>query len=423
MALDLRANRSRLWRAARHGVLIVLVLGISIGLFAIWERSSRRPAAAGATAGPAAPPLAVSVIEVVRQDVPLSPTYLGRTEASQTVEIRARVNGFLDERAFEEGARVAAGQLLFKIDPRPLEAALAVATARNTSAQARLDEAQRQIRRLDQAAAGGATSQLEYDQAQTDERVAAADLRLAEATVVQAQLDLGYTQVMAPIAGIIGRSLKDPGSYVEAGAQGLLATVQQLDPIYVTFSVSEREILRWQHLVAEGRVSIPQTDRIPLVLKLADGSAYSRPAPGGGREPVEGHINFISAQVDATTGTALARGVFENTEGLLKPGQFVRVTSRGISRLGAVLVPQRAVLLSPAGASVYIIAGGEGEAKAVSRAVTLDDWYGDNWIVTDGLNPGDRVIIDRAVQVRPGAAVAPTVVPGPAVEPQPVNPG
>ncbi|MCC6677731.1 MAG: efflux RND transporter periplasmic adaptor subunit [Phycisphaerales bacterium] len=421
--LDLRANQARVWRAIRHGVLIALVLGVSIGLFVLWERGSRRPAATGAAPGPAAPALAVSVIQVVRQAVPLSPTYLGRTEASQTVEIRARVNGFLDERAFEEGAPVSAGQLLFKIDPRPLEAALAVATARNASAQARLDEAQRQIRRLDQAAAGGATSQLEFDQARTDERVAAADLRLAEATVVQAQLDLGYTQVKSPIAGIIGRSLKDAGSYVEAGAQGLLATVQQLDPIYVTFSVSEREILRWQHLLAEGQVSIPQTDRIPLVLKLADGSTYSRPAPGGGREPVEGHINFISAQVDATTGTALARGVFENTESLLKPGQFVRVTSRGISRLGAVLVPQRAVLLSPAGASVYIVVEDQGQPKAVSRAVTVEDWYGDNWIVTDGLESGDRVIVDRAMQVRPGAVVTPTIIPGPTVGPSPVSPG
>lgn len=406
-------NQARGWRAARHAVLILVTLAVAAYLFFIWERSSRRGPAAAAP--PPAPPVAVSVIEARAQDVPLSPTYLGRTEAFQTVEIRARVNGFLEQRAFEEGAAVTAGQLLFRIDRKPLEAALAVAKARVASAEARLAEAERQIRRLDQAAEGGAVTPLEYDQAQTDQRVADADLRLAQALVVQAELDLGYTDVKAPIAGVIGRALKDPGTYVEAGANGLLATIQQIDPIHVTFSVSEQEILAWQRLTAARQVSIPQTDRIPLVIRLADGSTYSQPDPAGGRRPVEGHINFVAAQVDPTTGTALVRGVFENTEGLLKPGQFVRVTSQGISRLGVVLVPQRAVLQSPAGASAYVVTEENGQQRATPRAITLGDWFGDSWIVTDGLQPGDRVIIDRIAQLRPGAAVSPTLVPGPLV--------
>lgn len=414
MADESTVNRG-FWPVARHAILVVLVVAAAVAFFIAWERLSRR--APAAAAGPAAAPLSVSVIEATEQSVPLSPSYLGRTEASQTVEIRARVNGFLEERAFEEGAVVKAGQMLFRIDPKPLEASLAVAKARAASAQARLEEAQRQLLRLDQAAAGGATTPLEYDQAQTDERVAAADLRFAQATVVQAELDLGYTRVTSPIDGVIGLSLKDPGTYVEAGASGLLTTIHQLDPLYVTFSVSEQELLRWQRLRAAGLVAIPDTDHIPLLLQLADGSVYTGPAPDGGRRPIEGRINFISTDIDPTTATALVRGVFDNPDGLLKPGQFVRVTSRGISRLHAILVPHRAVLQSPAGASLYVAVEEDGQTRAAARAVTLGEWYQDSWIVTEGLRPGDRVIVDRLMQIRPGAAIAPTLIPAPSVEP------
>lgn len=392
-----------------------MLLIAALIVFIRWESGSS-PSATSAAAAPR-PPLAVSVIEIVEQSVPITPTYLGRTEASQTVEIRARVNGFLEERSFEEGTKVAPGQCLYRIDPKPLEAAVAIARARVASAEARLAAAERLVRRVEQAAANSAASTNELDEATTQKTVAIADLRLAQSTLVQSELDLSYTKVESPIAGIIGRSLKDVGSYLQPGDSGLLATVQQIDPIYVTFSVSEQEILRWQQMTARGEVTMPEISNIPLLLRMSDGSTYSTPNPDGTESPGIGRINFQSVQVDPNTGTALMRGVFANPGGMLLPGQIVRVTSHGIQRVRAVLVPQRAVVSTPAGSSVYVVSGTGDELVAQARAVELGEWYEDAWVITSGLKSGDRVIVDRHSMLRPGARITPTVVPAPMARP------
>jgi membrane fusion protein (multidrug efflux system) len=405
-------------------VIAVALLGAVIYAFIRWEKGGHAAPQAGgpAAAAGAVPPMPVSVIEIAEQRVPLIPSYLGRTEASQTVEIRARVSGFLEALQFEEGTAVTTGQPLYLIDPKPFEAELAVANARVVSAEASLAAAERLVARVARAAQNNAASTNEIDEAQTQQTIAQSELRLARAQLVQAELDLSYTRITSPIDGIIGLSLKDVGSYLQPGETGLLATVQQLDPLYVVFSISEQVLLRWQKMMESGEVSVPEMSQIPVLLRLADGSLFSIPGPDGTRTSAIGRLNFQSMTVDPTTGTALFRAEFPNPEATVRPGQIVRVTTHGIVRTGAVLVPQRAVISTPAGSSVYVVTDKDGVPTAVARPVELGEWYGDNWVITSGLSRGDRVIVDKIAQVRPGAPVAPNVVPAPAATPDDVPP-
>jgi membrane fusion protein (multidrug efflux system) len=313
------------------------------------------------------------------------------------VQIRARVRGFLMERAFEEGQPVKAGRVLFRIDPRSFKAELEVARARLEGAEARLERARTELKRLEELVAKQAANQVEYENALKEERVAAAEVHLEQARREQAQLELDYTSVESPLDGVVGQALKDVGSYVDETASGLLAVVQQVDPIYVRYSVSEGEMLRWQRLQESGAVNVPKVEDLGLEITLGDGGTYAH----GGR------INFVDVQVDPSTGTAVVRGTVPNPEGTLLPGQFVHATVKGIERMNTVMVPQRSVLQTPSGPSVYVV----NEKNTVeSRPVTLGDWVGEGWIVEKGVKPGDRVVADRLMMVRPGMAVAATDV-------------
>lgn len=408
-------SRERSWPSvlARLGIGILTLALVGAGIY-VWKvRTGGASGAPGHTA--AAPgPMPVSVVEVRAQPVALTPRFLGRTEASQTVQIRARINGFLEAREFEEGTVVEARQVLFRIDPRPFEAELAVARARLENARARAARARRQVERLQGAAEQGAASLTELDQQLTEEQVALSDVRLEEARVYQAELDLGYTTIESPIRGVVGRALRDVGSYLQAGQEALLAVVQQIDPIYVTYSISEQELLRWNRLLEEGLVTVPDPQRIPLAIELADGTPY----------PHVGHLNFVGTQIEATTATTILRGDVPNPDHRLRPGQFVRVQPLGVTRSAAILVPQSAVLQSPGGASVYIV-GADGLAHP--RSVVVGDWVGDAVIIEDGLTPGDRVIANHLSRLRPGTPVevaevlaapaAPPAAPPPAAAP------
>lgn len=405
-------ERGRGWPGvvARLGIGILLLALLGVGIY-LWRE--RTGGAAGAPGHTAPGPLPVSIVEVRPQSVTLTPRFLGRTEASQTVQIRARVNGFLEARKFEEGSVVEAGQVLFEIDRRPFEAELAVARARLENARARAARARRQVERLQVAADQGAASATELDQQLTEEQVALSDVRLEEARVYQAELDLSYTSIVSPIRGVIGRALRDVGSYVQAGAgdEALLAVVQQIDPIYVTYSISEQELLRWRRLIASGAVVVSDPGRIALAVELADGTPY----------PHVGYLNFIGTQIETTTATTVLRGAVPNPDRRLLPGQFVRVQPLNISRPSAILIPQRALLQSPGGASVYVVAE-DGTAQA--RPVVAGDWAGDAVVIEEGLQPGDRVIADHLSRMRPGTPVQVTeVLPPPAPPtPQPSSP-
>jgi membrane fusion protein (multidrug efflux system) len=372
--------------------VIVLLLVIA-GLYLFWTFSET--GSGGNSAPPPAGPVPVSTITLAPQDIPYELRFLGQTAASQVVELRARVAGYLDERTFEEGQLVEQGQQLFQIDPRPFQVALAEAQARLAGAQATLARAQEHLGRLQSLQAENAATAEELDVAQADLHVAEAEVSLQEAQIAAAELQIDYASVESPITGLIGRALKDNGSYVDSGPEGLLAVVQQVDPIYVEYAVTEQEILRFQRQVEEQEIQLPDVSDLELEITLADGSVY----------PHRGHLNFVDVQVDESTGTSLVRGQVPNPDMVLKPGQSVHASVLGITRTGALLVPQSAVMQTPTGSSVYVV-GPEGTLE--QRPVTMGRFYGDDWVVEAGLAPGDRIVTGSLMRLRPGMTVQPT---------------
>jgi membrane fusion protein (multidrug efflux system) len=368
-----------------------------------------RPSSAPPPAPP--PPLRVSVVTVEPRTVPINYEFIAQTTASQRVEIRARVQGFLARRAYQEGSKVDEGELLFRIDPRSFEAELEIANAKLAQAQARVELAHRDVERYEEAATRGAATAREVDDAKTQELVAKADVRLAQAEVAARSLDLSYTTVLAPFRGQVGKSFKDEGALVDAGANSLLAEMVQTDPIYVEFNIAEREVLRWKADVDAGRIRVPEGRSREVVITLVDGTEYEH----------RGVLDFWDIQVRPQTGTALRRATLANPDDKLKPGQFVKARIVGWERVGALAVPQRAVVQNPSGAFVYLA---DADNKAQLRGVTLGAWTGSEWIVEAGLKPGDRVITDQIAKLRPDAPIeidAAPAAPAPDREPPPLR--
>jgi membrane fusion protein (multidrug efflux system) len=336
-------------------------------------------------------PPAVSVVTVAPQSVAATFEYVGQTAGSREVEVRARVAGIVLKRNYHEGATVKEGQSMFIVDPAPFEVAAARAEAALASAEAKLAQARRNAARLKPLYEVRAASQKDYDDATSLEQVAEAEVKTARANVADTQLNLRYTRVEAPVTGIAGRAQRSEGNYV-SGADALLTTVSQIDPIYVLFGVSDEERLRLARQAESGQLSLPKDGQFDVTVKLADGSVYSK----------TGKLTFSDVRVSGQTGTAEARAELPNPSGLLHPGQFVRITLKGANRPAAVLVPQRAVLEGPKGKFVYVV---NGESKAEARPVVLGDWQGEAWIVTSGLAAGDRVIVDGVMKIGAGAPV------------------
>ncbi len=371
-------------------VVLILLIGV-VGTVIFWQRHRAAPEPEAAASPP--PAQSVRILTVTPERVPLVPRYLGQTEASQSVEIRARVDGFLESRNFEEGGAVTAGQLLFEIDRRQYQAELDVARAELASAEARADRAARQVARYEELIAQRAATPSELDEWQTELRLAQAQIQLAVAHIAQAELDLGYTRVESPIEGVIGEAERDVGSFV--GPQqngGLLAVVDQVDPIRVRFSVSEADILRWQRQVASGEVESPGVEQMQVRVELGDGSVF----------PHMGRISFMGVRIDPSTGSSVILAEIPNPDGRLVPGQFCHVSIQGITQNNQILVPHRAVIQNPTGAFVYVV---DDAGAAQFRAVELGDWVGDRVVVRSGLRAGERVILDRLLTLRPGAPV------------------
>ena len=348
------------------------------------------PGAHGGNGG-GMPPAVVAVQEVKARTLPVEFEYPAQTAGSREVEVRARVPGILLKRNFEEGAAVRAGQSLFTIDSASFEAAVARAEADVTAAEARFAQAQRNARRMGPLFQAKAASQKDHDDAVSAEEIAAADLKAARARLAEARLSLSYTKVESPASGITSRALKSEGTLV-SGPEVLLTTVSQVDPIHVNFGLSESEQRRLRDEAAAGKLALPKGGRFDVALRLEDGRVHPR----------TGKLAFTDVRVNNATGTSDARAELPNPDGALRPGQFVRVVLKGAVRPDALSVPQRAVMEGPQGKMVYLLGA---ENKAEPRPIQVGEWTGGDWIVTSGLKPGEKVIVDGLMKVFPGAPV------------------
>ena len=345
----------------------------------------------GGHPGMGMPPPEVTVETVTPHTLPLTFEYVGQTLGSREVEVRARVSGIILKRNFTEGMPVKEGQSLYTIDPAPFEAAVARAEADVGAAQARYEQAKRNAARLAPLYAEKAVSQKEHDDAESAQEIGAADLKAARARLVTDKLNLSYTKVEAPVSGLASRSLRSEGSLVE-GPQTLLTTVAQVHPIWVNFGIPDNAQAELSKEVQAGRVALPKDGRFEVAVKRADGSLYDR----------TGKLNFSDVRVSTTTGTRDARAELPNPDGVLRPGEFVRVILRGATRPNALTVPQKAVLEGPQGKFVYIV---DENGTAQPRPVEVGDWAGDAWVINKGVQAGDRVITEGLMKLGPGAPV------------------
>ena len=334
---------------------------------------------------PAMPPVPVTVQQVKPTQVPITIEAVGQTEGAREVEVRARVGGILKKRLYEEGERVKAGQVLFQIDPVPLQITLAQTKAQLAQQKARLAQANRESTRLKGLIEQKAISQREYDDAVSNQAIAQAMIQAAQATVREAQLNLSYTTVTAPVSGLSGRAARSEGALVDTATNSLLTTIVQVNPIWVRFSLGDRDLARLR-----GAQAGPDTFK-QVSLLLQDGTAY----------PNKGQLNFTANQVDPQLSTVQLRATFENPEGRLLPGQFVRVRLTTGERDGVFLLPQVAVMQGDQGQFVYVVNNGKAEIRPVQTA----EWQGANWVILGGLKSGEQVIVDNLLKVRPGAPV------------------
>jgi len=355
---------------------------------------------------PQMPPMEVTAERVRATTVPINYSFVGQTSPFKNVEIRARIKGFLVAWNFEEGGKVKEGQVLFKIDPRQFQADLDEATARLDQYKATAASAQRNYDRLRPLQQQGVANLKEIDDAQSALDASNAAVHLGDAQIAIAKLNLSYTTITSPLTGVIGKTYKYEGAFVDDSNNSLLAEALQTDPIYVDFSISEREWLQWRADVDTGRIVAPPggQDNLELKVTLLNGTAY----------PVQGRMNFFDVRVSPQTGSAQARGVFKNDEGRLIPGQFVKTTILGWQRPNTLTVPQRAVLQQPTGQFLYVV---DSTNKIELRPVTMGEWVEDRWIVRDGLKPDENVVTDGVQKIQPGMQVNPKIVEAPTATP------
>jgi len=366
-----------------RSVLPVTLLALTVALFAGCKKASGPPELG---------PPEVTVMTVVARDTPVDIEFTAQTQSSREVEIRARVDGFLDKRMYTEGQQVKTGQVMFLMDPKPFQAALLTAKGQLAQQQARLVVTQQNLARVRPLAAQQALSQKDLDDAIGNEKQAQAAVIAAQGQVETAELNLGYTTIKSPLNGLASYARQQDGSYLIANASGLLTYVYQLDPMWVNFSISENEMLHFQEQISAGKLIFPPHSEFVVSVELADGTEF----------PQHGTISFANPAFSTETGTFLVRAVLANPEGTLRPGQFVRARVSGAVRPNAILVPQRAVLQGARSHFVWVI---DQESKAKQRVVDVGDWNGDNWFINDGLKAGERIVVDGAIRVAPDVAL------------------
>ena len=339
-------------------------------------------------------PAEVSVITIMPERLTLVNELPGRIEANRVAQVRARVAGIVLKREFKEGSEVKAGQLLFRIDPAPYQAALKSAQAALSKAEANLTQATLKLTRYEPLVKINAISKQEFDDATAAQKQAAADVASARAAVTTAALNLGYANVTAPISGRIGRALVTEGALVGQGEATQLALIQQIDTLYVNMTQSGAELMQLRQALKKGELKDAPKDEAKVTLVLEDGSTY----------PHDGKLLFSDITVDESTGSVTLRATFPNPDRMLMPGTFVRARLPQAVSEEALAVPQQAVQRSASGASVMVVGA---EDKVEARPVKTASAYGDRWIVAEGLKSGDRVIVEGLQKIRPGIAVKP----------------
>ncbi|MCT8124939.1 efflux RND transporter periplasmic adaptor subunit [Alishewanella sp. BS5-314] len=335
----------------------------------------------------------VGVYQVQSQSLTQVTELPGRTTDFRQAEIRPQVSGILQKRHFTEGQQVAAGEPLYQIDPAPYQAALATAEANLSRAQAAATNAEQRLKRLQGLLASQVVSQQDVDDARATLLQAAAEVQAATAQRQVAQINLNYTRITAPIAGQIGRSLVTEGALLTANQSEVLATIRQLEPIYVDLTQSSSELLQLRRQIQQDGQQI-----VSVSLELEDGSQY----------PAQGELQFSEASVDPSTGMVTLRAVFPNPDGLLLPGMFVRASLAQAGQTNAVLVPQAAVKRLPKGATQVLVVNNQQQVEA--RQVTLGRSYQHYWVVQEGVTAGEQVIVAGLQKVQPGAQVKAVVV-------------
>jgi membrane fusion protein (multidrug efflux system) len=380
-----------------------LAVVMAAALLAGCGRGPNSGAPAGAPAGAGAmPPTEVGVVSISTQSLPLAAELPGRVNAERMAEVRARATGILLKRLFDEGAEVQADQLLFQIDPAPLQAAYDSAKAALDRAEATLEEAQSKARRNEALLKINGVSRQAYEDAKAAAAQSVADAEAAKAALEMASLNLGYTKVTAPIAGRIGKAMVTEGALVSAAEATKLAVVQQLDPIYVDFTQASAEALRTRRALEAG---LKKGAQARVTLLLEDGTAY----------PHQGRFVFSDISVDETTGSVILRAEFPNPDRLLLPGAFVRGRVEAAVDTEAITVPQRAVSRDPSGQASVLLVNASNQVEP--RLIQTDAALGDRWVVRGGLTAGERVIVEGLQKVRPGMTVVPTPFQGPGEAP------
>jgi membrane fusion protein (multidrug efflux system) len=365
----------------------IVACAAAVAVAGLLGACGRDPKAAAASTATSAP-IPVHMLTVEPRKVPIRFDIVGQTEGSKQVEVRARVSGILQKQFYEEGDAVKQGAPLFEIDPAPYEIALAQARAQLAQATAQIDQARREQARLEPLMEDRAVSRKEYDDATSTRALAEASIQQANASIRQAELNLSYTRVTAPLVGISGRAEHSIGTLITTDTNGsLLTTINQVTPVWVRFSLAEADLatLPGGHLDRSTPVSIQ--------LLLPDGSPY----------PLKGRLNFAATAIDTRLGTQQLRAEFDNPRQQLLPGQFVTVRITAGERDKVFLVPQTAVVQTEKGNLVFVV---DAQGKAQARPVTTGDWIGKDWTILSGLTAGDKVVLDNLLKVQPGAPVS-----------------
>lgn len=340
------------------------------------------------------PPPAVGVVTIEAKPLAVMNELPGRIAATRVSEVRAQVSGILQERVFTQGTLVKEGDVLYRIDARLFRARVASAEASLARARSTLTNARQQMSRQESLRKSNVTSGAQYEAAVAALEQANADVAFAQAALDEAKINLAYTEVRAPITGIIGAALVTEGALVTADGSQNLALIQQIDPVYADFTQSAQQLLTLRRAVSEGRLESPAPGEARVELLFDDGSVYSKP----------GRLLFASASVDATTGQVTLRAEFPNSTGDLLPGMYVRIRVEQAVRQNAITIPQRAVLRTQDGrAQVYVVSADD---TAVARDVTLGQVQNGEWLVEGGLKAGERVIVDGVQKVVAGGKVA-----------------